>query len=105
LGIYPKPLITWRKRETVEDIRTGSKEPKSTVLNKEETAADVGILLHISVPMGAGSRSSAAPRPKIASAKGGLQISRIFLCWTSPRHPRRMRLLGKEGDASDAGFA
>jgi transposase-like protein len=32
LGINPKTVAKWRKRATVEDLKTGPKEPRSTVL-------------------------------------------------------------------------
>ncbi|MEM9431575.1 MAG: transposase, partial [Pseudomonadota bacterium] len=36
LGITPKTVATWRKRATVEDRKTGPKEPRSTGLSEEE---------------------------------------------------------------------
>ena len=40
LGINPKTVAKWRKRATVEDLKTGPpKEPRSTVLTEEEEAA------------------------------------------------------------------
>ena len=38
LGINPKTVAKWRKRETVEDMKAGPKEPRSTVLSEEEEA-------------------------------------------------------------------
>ena len=32
LGINPKTVAKWRKRQTLEDMKTGPKEPRSTVL-------------------------------------------------------------------------
>jgi len=37
-GITPKTVLKQRNRETVEDRRTGQKEPRSTVLSAEEEA-------------------------------------------------------------------
>ena len=34
LGITPKTLAKWRRRATVEDMKTGPKEPRSTVLTE-----------------------------------------------------------------------
>jgi transposase-like protein len=34
LGINPKTVAKWRKRQTVEDLKTGPKEPRSTVLTE-----------------------------------------------------------------------
>jgi hypothetical protein len=40
LGINPKTVANWRKRTTVEDIKTGPTEPRSTALTEaEETAS------------------------------------------------------------------
>jgi hypothetical protein len=36
LGINPKTVAKWRKRATVEDLKTGPKEPRSTVLTEAE---------------------------------------------------------------------
>ena len=41
LGINPKTVAKWRKRETIEDRKTGPTEPSSTVLNTEEEAMAV----------------------------------------------------------------
>lgn len=41
LGINRKAVAKWRKRATVEDLKTGPKEPRSTVLTEEEEAAIV----------------------------------------------------------------
>jgi hypothetical protein len=46
LGINPKTAAKWRKRVTVEDMKTGPKEPRSTVLSEEEEAAVVAFRRH-----------------------------------------------------------
>ena len=38
LGLNPKTVAKWRKRQTVEDRKTGPKEPRSTILSEEEEA-------------------------------------------------------------------
>ena len=38
LGINPKTVAKWRKRATVEDLKTGPKEPCSTTMSAEEEA-------------------------------------------------------------------
>jgi transposase-like protein len=38
LGINPKAVAKWRKRQTVEDRKTRPKETRSTVLSEEEEA-------------------------------------------------------------------
>ena len=40
-GINPKTVAKWRARESVEDCRTGPREPSSTVLSVEEEAVIV----------------------------------------------------------------
>jgi transposase InsO family protein len=40
-GINPKTVLKWRKRVTVEDLKTGPREPRSSVLSLEEEAAIV----------------------------------------------------------------
>src|SRR5215208_5177472 len=35
-GINPKTVAKWKKRPSVQDERTGPKEPRSTVLSPEE---------------------------------------------------------------------
>lgn len=37
-GVNPKTVSKWRKRATVEDIKTGPTEPRSTVLSEAEEA-------------------------------------------------------------------
>src|SRR5215216_4585936 len=37
-GINPKTVAKWKKRPSVQDERTGPKEPRSTVLSSEEEA-------------------------------------------------------------------
>jgi len=51
LGINPKTVAKWRKRATVEDMKTGPKEPRSTVLTEEEEAAVVAFRRHTLLPL------------------------------------------------------
>lgn len=46
LGINPKTVVKWRKRATVEDMKTGPREPRSTVLTEAEEAAVVAFRRH-----------------------------------------------------------
>ncbi len=46
LGINPKTVAKWRKRATVEDLKTGPKEPRSTVLSEAEEAMIVAFRRH-----------------------------------------------------------
>ncbi|MCW5712833.1 DDE-type integrase/transposase/recombinase, partial [Shinella sp.] len=51
LGINPKTVAKWRKRGTVEDIKTGPKEPRSTVLTEAEEAMVVAFRRHTLLPL------------------------------------------------------
>lgn len=51
LGINPKTVAKWRKRQTVEDQKTGPKEPRSTVLSEEEEAMVVAFRRHTLLPL------------------------------------------------------
>ena len=39
LGINPKTVAKWRKRATVDDLKTGPKAPHSTTLTQAEEAS------------------------------------------------------------------
>jgi transposase InsO family protein len=52
LGVNPKTVAKWRKRQTVEDQKTGPKEPHSTVLSEEEEAMVVAFRRHTLLPLG-----------------------------------------------------
>ncbi|PTN01562.1 integrase-like protein, partial [Rhodovulum imhoffii] len=51
LGINPKTVAKWRKRETVEDRKTGPKAPRSTVLSETEEAMIVAFRRHTLLPL------------------------------------------------------
>lgn len=51
LGINPKTVAKWRKRETVEDPKTGPKEPRSTVLTEAEEAMIDAFRRHTLLPL------------------------------------------------------
>ena len=51
LGINPKTVAKWRKRQTVEDRKTGPREPRSTVLREEEEAMVVAFRRHTLLPL------------------------------------------------------
>ena len=51
LGINPKTVAKWRKRATVEDMKTGPSEPRSTVLTKAEEAMVVAFRRHTLLPL------------------------------------------------------
>ena len=50
-GINPKTVAKWKKRPSVEDERTGPKEPRSTVLSVEEEAIVVAFRRHTLLPL------------------------------------------------------
>ncbi|WP_299776083.1 IS481 family transposase, partial [uncultured Tateyamaria sp.] len=51
LGINVKTVAKWRKRQTVEDRKTGPKEPSSTVLSEDEEAMVVAFRRHTLLPL------------------------------------------------------
>ena len=51
LGINPKTVAKWRKRETVEDRKTGRTEPRSTVLGEADEAMVVALRRHMLLPL------------------------------------------------------
>src|SRR6056297_752431 len=51
LGITPKPVAKWRKRQTVEDQKTGPRTPRSTVLSEQEEAMIVAFRRHTLLPL------------------------------------------------------
>ena len=51
LGINPKTVAKWRKRQTVDDQKTGPKERRSTVLSAEEEAMVVAFRRHTLLPL------------------------------------------------------
>ncbi|BCI68569.1 hypothetical protein AAJCM20276_31930 [Acetobacter aceti] len=50
-GINPKTVAKWRKRQTVEDQKTGPKEPRPTVLSKTDEAMIVAFRRHTLLPL------------------------------------------------------
>jgi transposase InsO family protein len=50
-GINPKTVAKWKKRTSVQDERTGPKEPRSTVLSTEEEAIIVAFRRHTLLPL------------------------------------------------------
>lgn len=50
-GINPKTVAKWKKRRSVEDLPTGPKEPRSTVLSTQEEAIIVTFRRHTLLPL------------------------------------------------------
>ena len=50
-GINPKTVAKWKKRPSVQDERTGPKQPRSTVLSLEEEAIVVAFRRHTLLPL------------------------------------------------------
>ena len=51
LGLNPKTVAKWRKRQTVEDRKTGPREPRSSVLSEDEEAMIVAFRRHTLLPL------------------------------------------------------
>jgi transposase-like protein len=51
LGIDPKTVAKWRKRATVEDLKTGPKAPHSTTLTEAKEAMVVAFRRHTLLPL------------------------------------------------------
>ena len=50
-GINPKTVAKWKRRTSVSDLRTGPREPKSTVLTVEDEAVIVAFRRHTLLPL------------------------------------------------------
>jgi transposase InsO family protein len=50
-GINPKTVAKWKKRESVSDLRTGPRQPHSTVLTLEQEAMIVAFRRHTLLPL------------------------------------------------------
>src|ERR1700722_8256907 len=50
-GVNPKTVAKWTSRKSVSDLRTGPKEPGSTVLSAEEEAVVVAFRRHTLLPL------------------------------------------------------
>src|ERR671916_473276 len=50
-GISPTTVQKWRRRQTTADARMGPKEPRSTVLTREEEAIVVAFRRHTPLPL------------------------------------------------------
>jgi hypothetical protein len=50
-GINPKTARKWRARSSVADLRTGPKDPRSTILSSEEEAIVVAFRRHTLLPL------------------------------------------------------
>src|ERR1700748_1652442 len=50
-GVNPKTVAQWKARDSVADLRTGAKEPRSPVLTVEEEAVVVAFRRHTLLPL------------------------------------------------------
>jgi hypothetical protein len=50
-GVNPKTIAKWKSRKSVSDLRTGPKEPRSTVLSVEEETVVVAFRRHSLLPL------------------------------------------------------
>ena len=76
-GINVKTVAKWRKRETVEDRKTGPTCPSSTVLSADEEAMIVAFRRHTLLPEMDGVRPK---RQKSRSYPMGISISTSLNC-------------------------
>jgi len=51
LGINPKTVAKWRKQATIDDLKTGPGDPRSTVLTQPVEAAVVAFRRHTLLPL------------------------------------------------------
>ena len=51
LGINPKTVAKWRKRQTIEDLKTGPKKLRLTILTEAEKATIVAFRRHTLLPL------------------------------------------------------
>jgi transposase-like protein len=51
LGINPKTVAKWRKRQTLQDMKTGPMEPRSKTLSEAEEAMVVAFRRHTLLPL------------------------------------------------------
>ena len=51
VGIKPKTVAKWRKKKTVEDLKTGPKAPHPTTLTEAEEAMVVAFRRHTLLPL------------------------------------------------------
>ena len=64
LGINPMTVAKWRKRVTVEDLKTWPKAPHSTILAEAEEAMVVAFRRHTLLPLACpGAGRGLPPRP------------------------------------------
>ena len=67
LGINPKTVAKWRKRATVDDLKTGPKAPHSTTLTEAEEAAVIEFRRHTLLPLDVSSTCSLALTARVNS--------------------------------------
>ena len=87
LGITTKTVAKRRKRETVEDCKTGPKEPRSSVLSEAEEAMVVSFRRHTLLPL---EDCLHALQPSIS------HLTRSVLHCRLQRHGKRIRLGRRE---------
>ena len=78
LGINQKTVAKWRKRQTVEDLKTGPKEPRSTILTEAEEATIVAFRRHTMLPLDDSSMPCSRPASDTLSAASVPAATRHF---------------------------
>ena len=78
MGINPKTVAKWRKRATVEDMKTGPSEPRSTVLSEAEEAMVVAFRRHTLLPLD--DCLYALERVAVIAIQDSLEVSTVIPC-------------------------
>ena len=77
LGINPKTVAKWRKRSTVEDLKTGPKKPRSTVLTEAEEAMIVAFRRHMLLHLDGNNHTYVHESADIEKAVGIVQNAKM----------------------------
>jgi hypothetical protein len=92
-GINPETVVKWKHRPSVEDLPTGPKQPRSSVLSEEEEALIVAFRRHGLLPL---DDCLYALQPTIPHPAGpvpscivacGVTASSVCLGWKRPNRP------------------
>lgn len=92
LGINLKTVAKWRKRATVEEMKTGPTEPRSTVLTEPEDAAIVALRRHSLLPLDACLYALQPSIPHLTRSALHRCLQRHSIRLMPPPLPRKARL-------------
>jgi hypothetical protein len=85
LAINPKTVAKWRKRATVDDLKTGRKAPHSTTLSEAEEAMVVAFRRHTLLPLACAREGGGLPLCLAAVASASHPVSTASVL-TMARH-------------------